>query len=78
MDCDGPKHVRRPAALQEPCAVVGVKKSFQQCPTADHAAACVLIHDLDGTFTGKGADSSVLARAEFMNERRADPSKFTW
>ena len=38
----------------------------------------VLIHDLDGSLTGKGADSSVIARAEFMNERRADASKWTW
>ena len=38
----------------------------------------VMIHDLDGSTTGRGADSSVLARAEFMNERRANPSKWTW
>ena len=38
----------------------------------------VLVHDLDGTLTGVGADASVLARAEFMNELREDTSKFTW
>ena len=38
----------------------------------------VMIHDLDGSLTGLGPDSSILARAEFMNERRKDASKFTW
>ena len=37
----------------------------------------VLIHDLDGTLTGKGPDASILARAEFMHETRADPSRNT-
>ena len=38
----------------------------------------VLIHDLDGTFTGLGADSSILARAEFMHQTRDDVSEWTW
>lgn len=38
----------------------------------------VLIHDLDGTLTGLGPDASVLARAEHMNELRADETKLTW
>ena len=38
----------------------------------------VIIHDLDGTLTGNGADSSILAKAEFMHELRQDTSKFTW
>ena len=38
----------------------------------------VLLHDLDGSLTGNGADASILARAEFMHERRSDSSKYTW
>ena len=38
----------------------------------------VIIHDLDGTLTGLGPDSSLLARAEFMHELRGDTSKFSW
>ena len=38
----------------------------------------VLIHDLDGTLMGQGADASILARAEFMHQTRADSSKYTW
>ena len=38
----------------------------------------VLLHDLDGSLTGNGADASILARAEFMHERRSDASKYTW
>ena len=38
----------------------------------------VILHDLDGSLTGNGADSSIIARAEHMNELRADTSKFTW
>ena len=38
----------------------------------------VLIHDLDGTLTGNGGDSSILARAEFMHETRDDASEYTW
>ena len=38
----------------------------------------VVLHDLDGSLTGNGAHSSVLGRAEFMNELRADEKKFTW
>ena len=37
----------------------------------------VMIHDLDGRLTGNGPDSSILARAEFMNELRKDASKYT-
>ena len=37
----------------------------------------VMIHDLDGGLTGLGPDSSVHARAEFMNTRRADATKYT-
>ena len=32
----------------------------------------VILHDLDGSLTGNGADSSIIARAEHMNELRAD------
>ena len=38
----------------------------------------VILHDLDGSLTGSGPDSSILAKAEHMNELRADTSKFTW
>ena len=38
----------------------------------------VLIHDLDGSLMGQGADASILARAEFMHQTRADSSEFTW
>ena len=38
----------------------------------------VLLHDLDGSLTGLGVDASVIARAEHMNQYRADTSKFTW
>ncbi|EOD39164.1 hypothetical protein EMIHUDRAFT_223628, partial [Emiliania huxleyi CCMP1516] len=38
----------------------------------------VILHDLDGSLTGSGPDTSLLAPAEFMNLLRADPSKFTW
>ena len=38
----------------------------------------VLIHDLDGTLIGQGAGSSIIARAEMMNEYRADSSQFAW
>jgi len=31
-----------------------------------------LLHDLDGSLTGGGANSSIIAEAEFMNEFRAD------
>ena len=27
---------------------------------------------------GQGADASILARAEFMHQTRADASKYTW
>ena len=38
----------------------------------------IMLHDLDGSLTGQGAGSSVLARTEFMNERRADETKHTF
>ena len=38
----------------------------------------VLIHDLDGSLMGQGADASILARAEFMHQTRADSSEYTW
>ena len=38
----------------------------------------VIIHDLDGSLTGLGANASILSRADFMNERRADKTKYTW
>lgn len=38
----------------------------------------VLLHDLDGSLTGKGADASITARAEFLHELRQDTTKFTW
>lgn len=38
----------------------------------------VILHDLDGSLTGAGSHSSVLARAEFMNELRSDTTKYTW
>ena len=38
----------------------------------------VIIHDVDGTLTGLGPDASILARSEFMHERRKDKSQFTW
>ena len=38
----------------------------------------VLIHDLDGSLTGLGADASILARAEWMHETRADSAEWTW
>lgn len=38
----------------------------------------VMIHDLDGTLTGLGADASILARAEYMNQLRQDTTKYTW
>ena len=38
----------------------------------------MLIHDLDGSLTGLGPDASILARAEFMHQTRADPSEYTW
>lgn len=37
----------------------------------------VMIHDLDGALTGNGPGSSILARSELMNERRAN-GKDTW
>lgn len=37
----------------------------------------VMIHDLDGALTGKGPGSSILARSELMNERRAN-GRDTW
>ena len=37
----------------------------------------VMIHDLDGSLTGQGVDSSILARSEYMNERRANGQE-TW
>ena len=44
------------------------------CDGPKHAFAV----DLDGSLTGLGERSSIVARAEFMNERRADPAQFTW
>ena len=44
------------------------------CDGPKHAFAV----DLDGSLTGLGERSSIVARAEFMNERRADPEQFTW
>ena len=38
----------------------------------------VLLHDLDGSLTGLGPHASITSRAEFMHERRADTSKFTF
>ena len=38
----------------------------------------VILHDLDGTLTGLGPDSSIQGRAEFMNELRAETDKYTW
>ena len=38
----------------------------------------VILHDLDGTLTGLGPDSSIQGRAEYMNELRADTTKYTW
>ena len=38
----------------------------------------VLIHDLDGSLMGVGRDGSIIARAEFMHQSRADSSKWTW
>lgn len=37
----------------------------------------MFIHDLDGSLTGLEAGSSILARSEFMHERRAN-GDFTW
>ena len=37
----------------------------------------MFIQDLDGSLTGLGAQSSILARSEFMHERRAN-GDFTW
>ena len=38
----------------------------------------VIIHDLDGTLMGLGRDGSIIARAEFMHQTRADSSEWTW
>ena len=37
----------------------------------------MFIHDLDGSLTGRDAGTSILARSEFMHERRAN-GDFTW
>ena len=54
--------------------IVPTKCVVMDCDGPKH----VLIHDMDGTLTGGGVDSSILARAEFMNTRRADRTKFTF
>ena len=54
--------------------IVPTRCVAMDCDGPKHA----LIHDLDGTLTGLGADASILARAEFMHQTRADPSEFTW
>ena len=38
----------------------------------------VIIHDLDGTLTGRGPDSSILGRSEFMHRVRQDRTQNTW
>ena len=38
----------------------------------------VLIHDIDGSLLGAGAKASIVAKAEHMNELRADTSKLSW
>ena len=38
----------------------------------------VLLHDLDGSLIGLGPDGSIIPRAEYFHERRADVSKYTW
>ena len=57
--------------------------SMQVLPTAYSSLDTFLLAATDngarvGSLTGNGAHSSVLAKAEFMNELRADTSKFTW
>ena len=54
--------------------IVPTRCVAMDCDGPKHA----LIHDLDGSLTGLGADASILARAEFMHQTRADPSEFTW
>ena len=54
--------------------IVPTKCGVMDCDGLKHA----IIHDVDGTLTGQGARSSVLARAEFMHHHRNDPTKFTW
>ena len=54
--------------------IVPTRCVAMDCDGPKHA----LIHDLDGTLTGLGADASILARAEFMHQTRADSSEFTW
>ena len=54
--------------------IVPTRCVAMDCDGPKHA----LIHDLDGTLTGLGPDASILARAEFMHQTRADPSEHTW
>ena len=37
-----------------------------------------IVHDLDGSLMGRGADASITGKAEYMNERRAHLNKYTW
>ena len=54
--------------------ITGSKCVAMDCDGLKH----VIIHDLDGTLIGLGPDASVLSRAEYMSERRADTSKYTF
>ena len=70
IDADSRTHL---ATLHPPLRqwITTTKCVAMDCDGPKH----VIIHDLDGTLTGLGEDSSVLARAEFMHQMRADPTK---